>query len=489
MLKARPFKLPAALAAVALTAALSGCTVAGNAATTGTAAAAGTVQVVIGYQSKTIDTVTAGTLLRSLGYFTQQLSALSARTRQKYSVSWQDYSTGAPITAEMLAGKIDIGSMGDYPLLINGSRSQALGGGNTTEMISVTAYNLRSALNGIVVPLHSKARTLRDLAGKAVSTSVGSAGDGLLVQALRQQGLNPATGVTTENQQPEIGASALESGSVAAMAQFADWPGLLVYQNKARLLYDGGQLDVPTFHGVVTRDAFARQYPGVVRAFLRAQLQATSFLHAHPLRAARIVSRATGVPPEVVYLYNGPNGLADFNLAIKPALRAAMAHDLPYLSAMGVLQGKPLNLGTFVNDSYVRQVLGPAYGTDLASNVNPAAITGTDPACHVKVTSAATAGEVWLAGQDTTQPAATPSCLLRDIKADQQDGHQVLAAYIPDAVTGTRWFADKDLWAEVPGAPADRRFLPFTTQAGADAYQAAHPSVRILSYAAALAAS
>ena len=312
MRTSRLFSLAAALAAAALTAALCGCTVAGN------AAAASTVQIVIGYQSKTIDTVTAGTLLRSLGYFRQQLAALSARTGQKYSVTWQDYSTGAPITAEMLAGKIDIGSMGDYPLLINGSRSQALGGGNATEMISVTAYNLRSALNGIVVPVRSPARTLRDLAGKTVSTSVGSAGDGLLVQALRQQGLNPATGVTTENQQPEIGASALASGSVAALAQFADWPGLLVYQNRARLLYDGGQLDVPTFHGVVTRDAFARQYPGVVRAFLRAQLQATQFLHQNPLRAAQIVSRATGVPPEVVYLYNGPDGLATFDLAIRP---------------------------------------------------------------------------------------------------------------------------------------------------------------------------
>ena len=181
-----------------------------------------------------------------------------------------------------------------------------------------------------------------------------------------------------------------------------------------------------------------------------------------------------------------------------------MAHDLPYLSAMGVLQGHPLNLRTFVSDRYLRQVMGPAYATDLASAANPAAITGTDPACHLRVTSAASAGEVWLAGpgasgpgasgpgaggRDTTQPAATPACLLLDIRADQQAGHDVLAAYIPDAVTGTRWFADKCLWAQIPGAPRDRRFLPFTTQAGADAYAAAHPGARILSYAAALAAS
>ena len=42
----------------------------------------------------------------------------------------------------MVAGKIDIGSMGDYPLLINGSRAGA--NPNTrTEMLSVTGSSPR----------------------------------------------------------------------------------------------------------------------------------------------------------------------------------------------------------------------------------------------------------------------------------------------------------------------------------------------------------
>ena len=75
--------------------------------------------IVIGYQSRTINTVTAGTLLRDLGYFEDRLEEVDP----DLEVEWQDYDTGAPITAQMLAGKIDIGSMGDYPLLINGSRA------------------------------------------------------------------------------------------------------------------------------------------------------------------------------------------------------------------------------------------------------------------------------------------------------------------------------------------------------------------------------
>ncbi len=52
-----------------------------------------TVTVTVGYQSKTINTVTAGTLLRSLGYFEKQLDALGDGVT--YKVNWQDYATGA----------------------------------------------------------------------------------------------------------------------------------------------------------------------------------------------------------------------------------------------------------------------------------------------------------------------------------------------------------------------------------------------------------
>ena len=71
--------------------------------------------IVVGYQSKTINTVTAGTLLKAQGYFEQRLEELGKKTGKTYKVEWQDYDTGAPITAQMLAGKIDIGSMGDLP--------------------------------------------------------------------------------------------------------------------------------------------------------------------------------------------------------------------------------------------------------------------------------------------------------------------------------------------------------------------------------------
>jgi NitT/TauT family transport system substrate-binding protein len=367
--------------------------------------------------------------------------------------------------------------MGDYPLLINGARGQQ-SAETRTKLVSITGYNLRGALNTVVVAPNSPIRTLGDLKGKVVSASSGSAGHGLLIQALRKNGLDPEQDVKVENQQPPVGASALQSGNVAALSQFVAWPGLLVHQGNAKVLYDGGELGVPTLHGTVVRESFATANRDVVKAFLQAQLDANQLLWSKPLEAAQIVAKATGLPPEVVYLYNGANGIATFDPTIKPQLRAALEQDVPFLKSIGVLQ--QLDLAAFIDDSYLREVYGAGYDADLAGTANKAVLAGTDPVCQKPVADPARAGELWLG--DHTQPAADPTCVLRAVKAAQAAGQQVTAAYVPDAGTGTRWFADKSVWVR-DGAV----FRPFLSDAAAQRYTAGHPGATVVPYAEAVA--
>jgi NitT/TauT family transport system substrate-binding protein len=454
-------------AALLLAGGLSACSVAGASDTDET--------VTIGYQSKTINTVTAGTLLRERGYFEKRLAEIDPDLK----VDWQDYDTGAPITAQMLAGKIDIGSMGDYPLLINGSRAGTDDDGDS--MVAVTGYNLHGALNGVVVGADSDAQTLEDLKGGDISTSVGSAGHGTLVQALDALGLDPTEDVTVENQDPPVGASALEAGSVDAVAQFVAWPGLLTFRDDARLVFDGGRLDLPTLHGTVIRNQFGEEHADIVEAFLEAQLDATNFLHEHPMEAAQIVADATGLPPEVVYLYNGRNGVSTFDVTLKSQQLAALDHDVPFLKSVGVLQD-PLDLDGFVDDGFIKDAYGEDYDQAAADTTNPAAITGTDAACQEQVDDPATAGELWVDGEDDTRPAADPTCLLRNVAAVEAQGGSLRAAYVPDAVTGTRWFADHMIWLQ-----DGRAFEPFATRDSADEYAAQHPGAKELTWEQAVA--
>ncbi|WP_040792502.1 ABC transporter substrate-binding protein [Nocardia paucivorans] len=440
--------------AVAGVLALTGCSLEG--ATSGD-----TVQVVVGYQSKTINTVTAGTLLRAQGYLEHRLQEITDNGGAKYQVEWQDYDTGAPITAQMVAEKIDIGSMGDYPLLINGSRTR----GNErsrTEFVSVTGYNAKGALNMVVVPPNSSANDLTDLRGKKVSASVGSAGHGTLVQALSRAGIDPNTGVEVLNQQPQVGASALESGQVSALSQFVAWPGLLVFQDKAKLLYDGAELNVPTFHGVVVRADYRQRHPEVVDAFLQAQLDATEFLRSEPLDAARIVAEESGLPQEVVYLYNGPGGTS-FDATLKPNLLAAFADDVRYLKSIGDFAD--LDIDAFVDDTAIRKAFaerGDDYEAVLADTSNRTTGSGN---------------ELWLAGETATQPADNPNALLRAVKNARAEGKTIRQAYVLDAELGTRWFADKAVWLRDGDT-----FLPFTTAAAAGRYRKTHPTAAPVSY-------
>jgi NitT/TauT family transport system substrate-binding protein len=413
-----------------------------------------TVTVTVGYQSKTINTVTAGTLLRSLGYFEKQLNSL--HDGHTYKVDWQDYATGAPITAQMTAGKIDIGSMGDFPLLINAARGKQLG--KPTRLVSVTGYNLRGGLNTVVTSPGSKLASLADLKGKKVSTSVGSAADGTLVRALQRAGIDADRGIEKLNQQPAVGASALSAGSTDALSQFVAWPGLLAYQGKAKALYDGAELDLPTFHGVTARDDFAKKRPAVLEAFLKAQSEATDYLNDHPVAAAESVAKATGLPAEVVYLYNGAHGIATFDPAVKPQLVSALKDDVSVLKA-AKLTGD-IDVDSFVDDQYVRKALGADYAKRLAA------------------APADSASEVWPKGASRTQSFKTPAELLAYVSA-HKDG--IRAAYVPDATTGTLWFADKAVWV----ADGDR-LLPFVAPETARAYVSAHGGARVVTYAEAL---
>ncbi|WP_055697602.1 MULTISPECIES: ABC transporter substrate-binding protein [Streptomyces] len=407
----------------------------------------GTVNVTVGYQSKTINTVTAGTLLRSLGYFEEELAARGKRDGRTYKVTWQDYATGAPITAQMTAGKIDIGSMGDFPLLINAARGKQLR--QPTRLVSVTGYNLRGGLNTVVTRPDSPLRSLADLRGKKVSTSVGSAADGTLVRALRKAGLDPDEDISKLNQQPSVGASALTGGSADALSQFVAWPGQLAYEGKAQALYDGADLNLPTFHGVTVREEFAKERAGVLDDFLTAQRRATEHLRKEPVAAAESVARETGLPAEVVYLYNGAHGIATFDQALRPELIAALKKDVPILKAAKLVGD--VDVDAFVDPGPLRRAgRSPAY--PKAGPAKP---------------------ELWLKGRGTTRTFDTPKQLLKAAR-----GAEVRAAYVPDALTGTLWFADRAVWV------ADgSKLRAFVTASHAKTYVSRHAGARVIGYA------
>jgi NitT/TauT family transport system substrate-binding protein len=119
-----------------------------------------------------------------------------------------------------------------------------------------------------------------------------------------------------------------------------------------------------------------------------------------------------------------------------------------------------IDVDSFVDDQYVKRALGAGYAQQLAAGP-PAA-----------------ASEVWPKGATKTRTFVSPAQLLAHV-AEHKDG--IRAAYVPDATTGTLWFADKALWV------ADgKQLLPFVAPETAQAYVAGHSGARLITYADAL---
>ena len=138
-----------------------------------------TLEIGIGTQNTTTNTVTGGVVLKELGLFEKHLPKTGKYKDFKYKLSWQNATSGPPITNGMMANNIQIGMMGDYPLMVNGATGQATG--NETQLVAIIAYNALGGGNGIVVHKDSPYYELADLKGKNVSVPFGSAAHGMML--------------------------------------------------------------------------------------------------------------------------------------------------------------------------------------------------------------------------------------------------------------------------------------------------------------------
>ena len=87
----------------------------------GAANAAETIRVAIGTQDTTINCATGGLLIRELHLLEKYLPHDGKYKDVKYDIEWKNFTSGAPLTNEMVAGKLDIGSMADFPGSFNGA--------------------------------------------------------------------------------------------------------------------------------------------------------------------------------------------------------------------------------------------------------------------------------------------------------------------------------------------------------------------------------
>lgn len=441
------------------------------------------VTIGIGTQNTTTNTVTGGIVIKELKLLEKYLPTTGKYKDIEWKLDWQNFTSGPPVTNGMVAGKLQIGMMGDYPLLVNGATGQQ-NKGNETQLIAVIAYNAFGAGNGLVVHKDSPYYELADLKGKTVSVPFGSAAHGMVLQAMQTRGWNDGFW-NLVSQSPEVGTTNLQEKKIDAHADFVPFADLLPYRGFARKIFDGAQTGVPTFHGVVVRKDFAERYPEAVVAYIKALMEANDWVRKDPKGAAAKIEQWTRIEKEVAYLYLGPGGIHTLDPSIKPRWLDTIRTAFGVLHKLGRV--KEFDLAGWVNETYVRQAFKER-GLDYEAQKQTLAnydITGKDPVCKVAVTRPKEAGEIWLQSGELV-PTSSPGCTLAGIKAYEAQGKKVQVAYLYDKALGIKVFADKAFFAMSAEGKGGVEVTPFLLKKDAEA-QAAKTGGKLVTYSEALA--
>ena len=412
--------------------------------TLGTAKAE-TIRVAIGTQDTTINCATGGLLIRELNLLDKYLPHDGKYKDTTYDIQWRNFTSGAPLTNEMVAGKLDFGAMADFPGSLNGVAFQKAG--RRSLFISVLSGSTKGSGNGIVVPKDSPARSLDDLKGKTISVPFASTAHGMLLRAIEAKGWNPDTDVSIITQAPEVAGPALQANKVDAHADFVPFAELFPWRGFARKIFDGSQASTPTFHGALVDGDYADKYPEVVTAYLRAALEADRLIASEPERYSELISKVTGIEAEVVYLFHGPLGLQTRGATWKPEFRQAVATSIKTLKYLKRADSD-LDIDKFVTDKFVRAALTQAGRDYDAEKTNYAQLPlkAKDAASGAEITDVSRVAQIWLKDEPQVRHYASPEAALKALVALEKDGKTARVVYAQDRESGIKLFASQALF-------------------------------------------
>jgi NitT/TauT family transport system substrate-binding protein len=412
------------------------------------------IQIGIGTQDTTINCAAGGPVVRELKLLDKYLPRDGKYQDAVYEYHWVNLPTGAQLNNELLAGRLDIVSMADFPSILGYDALLSKNDGVKTLYIASLSLGLHGAGNALLVPLNSSVQSIADLKGKTISVPFASTAHAFLLRAIQTQGWDPTRDVRIVTQAPEIGGSALKSGQIDAHADFVPFGELFPFRGFARKILDGESTGVTTTHGIQVRSDFAQKYPEVVVAYLRAALEGDRLIRDDPESIAEQYQKWTGIEAEVFYAFHGPQGIQTRDYTLKPEVVGALSNAAETLKVLKKT-AHDIDIGAFVDDHYIREAAkesGEDYEARL-KNYDAVPFAAKDFQGHL-VTEPKTAGQIWVVGEPKVRLYRSIAATFQALQALEKQGQKARVTYVHDAESGLKLFADKVWYVRTDGALA-----------------------------------
>ncbi|MGO4547235.1 helix-turn-helix domain-containing protein [Paenibacillus sp. 2TAB23] len=248
--------------------------------------------ITIGYQSGAA-LLWSPLIIKQLGLFEEELKRMNPTKR--YQVRYVNAPNGMELVEELIAGRVHIASVGDYPIIASRALSQIL----PRFQPQVIAFDGKTGSGGgisLVVPTGGKVDHIEALSSLSISTVGNSSSSYRLKEWMKTYGLHSEPIVHRGMGDCLNGIIEGHVGASMLWEPYLSWVQSI--GAGVPLLSEGIGGDYLT--GLVTDGNWSRGNQTIVIAYLKAHLRAHEFIRNDQQRAAELIHKASGFPLPLV---------------------------------------------------------------------------------------------------------------------------------------------------------------------------------------------
>jgi NitT/TauT family transport system substrate-binding protein len=204
------------------------------------------------------------------------------------TVEWKRNLIGPPVITELLAGKQQLGYIGDNPSILSVTKRDIA----ELDLVAINTTSPTRMCGHVIVrkdaPMFAGYKdALQWLQHKALAAPKGSCADRLGQIVVKQAGI----AVNWQQLAPEVTITSLEAGKIDAAVMFEPYASKALFDGVGRFVVSPAIYGETDANGIVVRRDFIDKNRAAVVAWLKADIEALLFLRDNPVETVHILKK------------------------------------------------------------------------------------------------------------------------------------------------------------------------------------------------------